>query len=223
MKVFILLILIVFIAIGCKSVPEVKNPESEADVSYKRGLAYLEQEDFEEAEQEFMKVITDYSFSKFEPFARIGLGDTYYAKEEYAAAIEVYKLFIKMRPNHEKADYATYQLGNCYFAQKPTDFFILPDPDEKDLKTVYDAAVQYQNYLHSYPKGAYLLSAEKQLGEAEAMLISREMKVANFYLKKDKCPAVMMRIKYIKTNFKTLSPEVNREISEMEKTCSAKK
>lgn len=219
---FIIITIALVIMIGCGSAPVIKNAESDAEIEYKTGLVYLERKNYEEAEKAFMRVITEFSFSKFEPFATIGLADTYYGKEEYPSAVEVLKRFLTMRPNHEKADYATFQMGNCFYEQRPSEFFLLPAPEEKDMDVVEKAVEQYRAYKKSYPNGQYKKEAEDQLEKAEGLLISREIKVAEFYKKQDKCPAVNMRLKYIRDNFKVTSEKVLAEMQKLEAKCPQK-
>lgn len=210
----------VFLTTGCSSTPVITGTESEAEKLYRTGKAYLDNKDYDEAQENFLKVIADYSYSKWEPFARIGLADNHFKREEFAAAFEIYKLFLQMRPNHELADWAAFQLGNCTFEQRPSDFWLLPPPEEKDLSdSVEKAAEQYRDYLKNYPQGKFVAEAQKKLGEAEGMLLSRELKVAGFYAKKGRCPAVKMRLKYIADHFTVTSDEMTGRIQELSKQC----
>ena len=217
---FFCLVGTVIVATGCSSTPVITGTESDAEKLYRTGAAYLDQGDHEEAQDQFLKVIADYSYSKWEPFARIGLADAHFRREEFAAAFEIYKLFLQMRPNHELADWAQFQTGNCTFEQRPSDFWLLPPPEEKDLSdSVEKAAAQYREYLRLYPQGKFVKEAEGKLAEAEAMLMSRELKVAEFYAKKDRCPAVKMRLKYIADHFTVTSEEMTGRIKELSKQC----
>ena len=99
--VFSVALTVVF-SYSCKSAPVIKGAESDGEVVYKQGLYYLEKGDYVNAENKFMKVISDFSYSIYEPFATVALGDTYFYKEEYPSAVEVYSRFVKMRPTHEK-------------------------------------------------------------------------------------------------------------------------
>lgn len=224
MKYSLLLAGLIFtLSVACTTVPVIDKAESRAEVHYKRGLIYLEREQYLESEKEFMQVITDYSFSKFEPLAHIGLADTYMGKEEYASAAEVFKRFIKMRPNHEKADYAMYQIGNCSYLQKPGDWWFLPSPEEKDLSKVIESLEAFKQYLALFPQGKYVDETKKRIAEAESLMISKEIKIARFYLAQGKCISVKTRIEYIRKNFSLTSNELNNSITEMETECSSQK
>jgi len=214
------LVCAVILAAGCSSTPVITGAESEAEKLYRTGVAYLDSKDYEDAQEQFLKVIADYSYSKWEPFARIGLADTHFMREEFAAAFEIYKLFLQMRPNHELADRAAFQLGNCTFEQRPSDFWLLPPAEEKDLSdSVEKAAEQYRDYLKNYPQGKFVKETQEKLAEAESMLLSRELAVAEFYAKKDRCPAVKMRLKYITDHYTVTSEEMRGRIQELSQQC----
>jgi len=123
LKIILLLFLLMF---GCATPPKIKNAESDAEIFYKNAVFYLKHKNWEMAESNFKTVISKYSFSKYQSLSIIGLGDVAFGKEEYASAIVYYSNFIKMNPDNKMAEYAQMKLGDCYFAQRPSDFFLLP-------------------------------------------------------------------------------------------------
>ncbi len=220
MKTALGIIGLCLIAVSCASEPVVTGAESEGERMYRMGLAYLERGDYEEAQKQFLKVISDFSYSKWEPYARIGLADTHFQREEFSAAFEVYKLFLQMRPSHEKADWAAFQMANCAFEQRPSDFWLLPPPEEKDLsESVERAADLYRDYLAKYPHGAFVTEAHKKLAEAESLLIARDLAVARFYAKKGRCPGVRMRLEHIAARYTVTSDKMKQEIADLERRC----
>ena len=133
---FFIIPAIVLLLFSCSKTPVIRTTESDADKVYQEGLFYLEKGDLTNAENRFMKVISDFSYSKYEPFATVALGKTYYQKEEYMSAITVFDTFLKRHPNHESAPEALLYKAHSYLAQKPSDFFILPNPAERDITVV---------------------------------------------------------------------------------------
>lgn len=221
MKIFLTLFLTILV-LSCTSAPEIKNAESEAEVQYKTGLYYLENEEYTESEHHFMKIISDFSYSAYEPLATIGLADTFFKREEYEAAIEVYKRFIKMRPTHKQSEYSLYQIANCYFMQKPSDFFALPSPEERDVVVVQKAVKYYSRYIDKYPSGKYVKKSKQDLAKCESILIKKELDVAEFYMRRDKCEGVISRVDYIKKHYKLTTPAVIEKIKGLEEKCAAK-
>lgn len=206
----IFLILSVFTLASCKSAPVITGAESDAEVVYKEGIYYLSKAKYDVAEKKFMKVIADFSYSKYEPYATVALGDTYFYKEDYPSAVEVYSRFVKMRPKHEKTPWAQLQIANSYFAQKPSDFFLFPNPAEKDIDIVDRSVAQYRFYLKNYPEDGNKDKGIAKLEKAELVLIERDLRVAEFYSHKKKCGGVRARLKSISDNF-TITTEKNRK------------
>ncbi len=212
----------ILLLFSCSKTPVIKSTESDADKVYQEGLYYLEKDDLTNAENRFMKVISDFSYSKYEPFATVALGKTYYKKEEYMSAITVFETFLKRHPNHESAPEALLYKGHSYLAQKPSDFFILPNPSERDITVVEKAQVVYKEYLEKYPEDKNRVEGEKKLEEAESILIEKDLRIAEFYAKRKKCAGVFLRLQHIEGNFKVTTEKNLKRIEELNQKCPPK-
>ena len=222
-KIILALILsnVLFI-FSCSKTPVIRSTESDADKVYQEGLFYLEKGDLVNAENRFMKVISDFSYSKYEPFATVALGKTYYKKGEYMSAITVFETFLKRHPNHELAPEAHLYKAHSYFAQKPSDFFLLPNPSEKDISVVETAVSLYREYLEKYPEDGNRTEGEKKLEEAETILIEKDLRIAEFYAKRKKCAGVFLRLQHIENNFKVTSDKNSERIEKLKGKCPPK-
>ena len=207
---------------SCSKTPIIRASESDADKVYQEGLFYLEKGELAEAEASFMKVISDFSYSRYEPFATVALGKTYYKKEEYMSAITVLETFLKRHPNHELAPEALLYKAHSYLAQKPSDFFILPNPSERDISSVEQAVSVYREYLEKYPDDKSRNEGEKRLEEAEGILIEKDLRIAEFYAKKKKCAGVFLRLQHIENNFKVTSEKNLKRLEELNEKCPPK-
>lgn len=221
-KILFIVILANILLFSCSKTPVIRTTESDADTIYQEGLFYLEKNDLGNAENRFMKVISDFSYSKYEPFATVALGKTYYKKEEYMSAITVFETFLKRHPNHESAPEALLYKGHSYLAQKPSDFFVLPNPAERDISVVEKAVVIYKEYLDTYPDDKNIEEGKKKLEEAELILIEKDLRVAEFYAKRKKCAGVFLRLQHIEDNFKVTTDKNLKRIEELNKKCPPK-
>ena len=220
--VFFIVLASVLLLFSCSKTPVIRTTESDADKIYQEGLFYLDKGDLSNAENKFMKVISDFSYSKYEPFATVALGKTYYQKEEYMSAITVFETFLKRHPNHELAPEALLYKGHSYLAQKPSDFFLLPNPAERDISVVETAVVLYREYLEKYPEDKNKAEGEKKLEEAESILIEKDLRIAEFYAKRKKCAGVFLRLQHIDGNFKVTTDKNLKRIEELNKKCPPK-
>ena len=221
-KILFVVILANILLFSCSKTPVIRSTESDADKIYQEGLFYLEKKDLTNAENRFMKVISDFSYSKYEPFATVALGKTYYKKEEYMSAITVFETFLKRHPNHESASEALLYKAHSYLAQKPSDFFVLPNPAERDISVVEKAVVIYKEYLEKYPEDKNRAEGEKKLEEAEGILIEKDLRIAEFYAKRKKCAGVFLRLQHIEGNFKVSTDKNLKRIEELNKKCPPK-
>ena len=220
--IFVLILADILFLFSCSKTPVIRSTESDADKVYQEGEFYLEKGDLTNAEASFMKVISDFSYSKYEPFATVALGKTYYKKEEYMSAITVFETFLKRHPNHEMAPVAHLYKAHSYFAQKPSDFFLLPNPAEKDISVVETAVSLYREYLEKYPDDKNRDEGEKKLEEAEAILIEKDLRVAEFYAKRKKCAGVFLRLQHIENNFKVTTDKNQERIKKLNEKCPPK-
>lgn len=219
---FFIVLANILLLFSCSKTPVIRESESDADKVYQEGMYYLEKGELGDAEASFMKVISDFSYSRYEPFATVALGKTYYKKEEYMSAITVFETFLKRHPNHELAPEALLYKGHSYLAQKPSDFFILPNPSERDIAVVEQAVTVYREYIEKYPDDKNINDGKKKLEEAEGILIEKDLRIAEFYAKKKKCAGVFLRLQHIENNFKVTSEKNLERIEELNKKCPPK-
>ena len=220
--VFFIVLANVLLLFSCSKTPVIRSTESDADKVYQEGLFYLDKGDLTNAEDRFMKVISDFSYSKYEPFATVALGKTYYQKEEYMSAITVFETFLKRHPNHESAPEALLYKAHSYLAQKPSDFFLLPNPAERDISVVEKSVIIYKEYLEKYPEDKNRDEGEKRLEEAESILIEKDLRIAEFYAKRKKCAGVFLRLQHIESTFKVNTEKNLKRIEELNKKCPPK-
>ncbi|MBO4699416.1 outer membrane protein assembly factor BamD [bacterium] len=218
---FVCFVNLVFL-FSCSKTPIIRSTESDADKIYQEGLFYLDKGDLTNAENRFMSVISDFSYSKYESFATVALGKTYYKKEEYMSAITVLETFLKRHPNHELAPEALLYKGHSYLAQKPSDFFILPNPAERDISVVEQAVAVYREYIEKYPDDINMGECVKKLEEAEGILIEKDLRIAEFYAKRKKCAGVFLRLQHIENNFKVTTEKNLKRIEELNAKCPPK-
>lgn len=197
------------ILIGCSGGPQ-RVAKSEAEAVYLQGVEALEDEDYLTAAERFRKVKTKFLFSPFAALAELRLGDTAFEQTQYYEAIEIYRLFIQTRPNHEEVPFAYWKIGAAYHAQRPSDFFILPPSYERDRGSTKDSLRALQTYLDLYPEHRHAGEARKLIKECRTELGSYELYVARFYRGQGKLEAARGRYELVLERFKDL-PSLWRE------------
>ncbi len=155
-----------------------------AEENYQAGLDLLKDKSYPEAEKFFDYVKTKYPFSKFAPLAELRIADAKFAQDHFPEAIEAYKQFVQLHPNHEEVDYAEFRQGLAHFEDAPSQFFMFPPAYEKDQRQLKQASEAFTKFLEKYPKSKYAPDAKKDLEIANTRLAEHEWYVAEFYYKR---------------------------------------
>ncbi|MBI4753686.1 outer membrane protein assembly factor BamD, partial [Candidatus Desantisbacteria bacterium] len=94
--------------------------------------------------QEFMKAFPK---SKYNHYARLKIGETYYYEEDYGKALPEYKKVIANYPDSKYIDYCLYSAGWCHFR----------------LKEYAESQKMFESLIKNYPQGDYIDPAKKVL------------------------------------------------------------
>jgi outer membrane protein assembly factor BamD len=155
-----------------------------AEENYEAGLDLLKDKSYPEAEKFFEYVKTKYPFSKYAPLAELRSADAKFDQDLWAEAIEAYKQFVQLHPNHEEVEYAEYRQGLSHFKQAPGDFALFPPAYEKDQRQLKLASEVLSKFLEKHPGSKFAADARKVLDQANARLAEHEWYVAEFYFKR---------------------------------------
>ncbi|HUK65203.1 MAG TPA: outer membrane protein assembly factor BamD [Anaeromyxobacteraceae bacterium] len=165
-----------------------------AEEDYKAGEDELEGHHYDIASKFFEHVRLKYPFSKYAALADLAIADVKFKSGHYIEAADAYQQFTKLHPNHDEAGYAAYQVGASHLKEAPSNFFILPPAEEKDLTQVREAVKALDAFLKKYPTSKYRPDAEKELAQGRSLLTAHEWYVIDFYRKRNRWPGVAARL-----------------------------
>ncbi|MFO0574955.1 MAG: outer membrane protein assembly factor BamD [Polyangia bacterium] len=191
---------------GCAQFVENFRPvlfAKKAKENYERGVRSMKGESHLDAEKYFRYVIQNWPTSRWAAWAELGLADAAFGKEDFIGAIEAYKVFMAQHPRHEKKvdGYCAYRIGEAYYKQIPSDWFLVPPSYEKDQGPVIDAQRELTDFLDRYGRTVYADSANKLLAEVIQRLVDHELYVARFYLDRNRPRAAICRLEYVVENY----------------------
>lgn len=168
-----------------------------AQKNYDKGLKELDNKDWIAASKYFGFIKSRFPYSKFAVLAELRLADAEFGAEQYLEAIDSYRLFIKFHPTHEMVSngYATFRIGEAYFKQLPTDFWMFPPSFEKDQSSTEDAANELKTFLDKYPDSPYRAKAKEILVQVGKRLADHEWYVARYYWDRGKPMATVIRLR----------------------------
>jgi outer membrane protein assembly factor BamD len=155
-----------------------------AEENYQAGVAELKGGNADDAQKFFEHVRTRFPYSAQAVLADLGVADAHFAAGRFLEAADAYESFLKLHPTHEKADYAAYRIGIAHLREGPSNFFLFPEPYEKDQVRVKEAIAKLEQFVARYPSSQYLPDAQRQLTAAKDKLADHEWYVAEFYRKR---------------------------------------
>lgn len=168
-----------------------------AQRNYEKGSEALQQEDWLAASKYFSFIKSRFPYSKFAVLSEIRIADAEFGAQEYLAAIDSYRLFIRLHPTHELVSngYASYRIGEAYFKQLSGDSFLLPPSYEGDQSANEDAGAELASFVEKYPQSPYRQKSAEILKKVGKKLADHEWYVAQYYWKRDKPMGTVLRLR----------------------------
>ena len=196
------LLSVVLFGAGCAAFVENFRPViygKTAKENYEKGIRSMKGESSLDASKYFNYVRQNWPTSRWVPWAELGLADSAFGREAYIEAIDGYKTFIASHPRHPKTvdGYCAFKIGESYFKQIPSDFFIVPPSYEKDQGPVIDAQRELTSFLDRYGTSSYAEAGRKLLADVIQRLADHELYVARYYLERGRTKAAIWRLEYV--------------------------
>ena len=168
-----------------------------AQKNYEKGMKELERQDWIAASKYFGFIKSRFPYSKYAVLAELRLADAEFGAEQYLEAIDAYRLFMKFHPTHEMVanGYASFRIGEAYYKQLPTDFWLFPPSYEKDQSSTEDAANELKSFLDKFPDSPYRDKSKDILVKVGKRLADHEWYVARYYWDRNKPMGTVLRLR----------------------------
>ena len=200
-KIFLNLIIIIFLCISCSKKTEKKSVINENSLdlqvfeAYKEGIKSLEAGDVLFAAKKFNEVEIMYPQSTWAPKSSLMAAYSYYIQDYYADAVAELIRFQKVYPKHKNLDYSYYLLALCYYEQ-------IVD-EKKDLQAIINAKNTFNILLKNYPKTEYSIDADFKLDLINDILASKEMYIGRYYFSRKKWIPAINRFRTVIDEYET--------------------
>ncbi|HET9481944.1 MAG TPA: outer membrane protein assembly factor BamD [Candidatus Polarisedimenticolia bacterium] len=124
------------------------------------------------------------------PRVHLALADAYFNDGgllNLAEALSRYTNFLTFYPNHERADYAQYQIGICYLKQA-----LNPDRDQgQTLK----ALAELKKVRSRFPNSEWIGPAAEKADEARERLAEHDFRIGYFYFRRKEYQGAVDRLR----------------------------
>ena len=184
-----LLASLLLVASGCGWLRPAPTPILPADELYSSGETELEAKRYEQARENFTKIVERHPNSSYAPRARFLIGEAYYREAEFDKAIKEFESFLSFFPRHQIADLVQYRLAMSYYDQVK--------PVEQDQGLTQKALDQFKKLVKEYPESRYATEALAKVDVCRGRLAQKEVWVANYYITQGNPSAARQRLELV--------------------------
>ncbi len=192
-KLVVLIVLIgtmVFFS-GCAK--QSRNQGFDPETNIKQAQKLIENYEFDKARRLLIEVKNRDTTGKYAPLAQLKIAESYIEEEDTDRAVEAYREFLRLYPDHPQAPYAQYQIGMLYFNQ-------IKDP-ERGAGIAKRALREFERLLKDYPRNPFRAEAQIRIQQCRYYLSEYEFIVGKFYYKKGSCRAAIGRFEGLLERF----------------------
>lgn len=185
------------ILISCSN-KEIKNDDYHAYLSqiYYQAKKELKEKNFISAIKKLEIICKQYSFSKYYEDAKLNLIHAYYQNGDFEISRNLIKEFIQKNPDYSNMDYIIYLKGiiNMNINGSKIQKILKIDLSDKDISYSNEAFDDFLKILTYYKNSKYINDCKKNLASLKKLLSLNELKIINFYIKKEAYITVINRI-----------------------------
>jgi len=174
---------------GCAALTPAPTPILPPDELYKTGETELNNRRYEEARQNFRKIVERHPNSSYAPKARFYIGEAFYREAEFDKAVKEFEGFLAFFPRHEIADLVQYRLAMSYYDQMK--------PVEQDQALTQRALDQFKKLVKEYPQSRYATDGLAKIDKCRERIAQKEVWVANYYFTQGNPSSARQRLELV--------------------------
>lgn len=163
----------------------IKSPEE----IYIDAMLLFDNKNFQEADEEFIKLKQLYPLSNEAIQSEIMSGFIKYLQMDYDGAILKFNRIIDKYPSHKNLDYVYYMVGMCNYEQIAN--------HELDGQYNEIALNSFNQLLLRFPESKYTKDARQKIILVKSNKAAKHMDIGRFYLKEKKYTAALNRFKIV--------------------------
>ncbi len=194
------LIVIVLVLASCSGKKVVKTDEVfDPEKSFSRAVELIDKKEYDAARKILLEVKNRDITKKYAPYAQLKIADSYVKEEEYDLAIEEFKKFLDIYPEHKDAAYAQFQIASAYFVRI--------EGYERGYGAAAKALEEFEKLKRMFPRNPYREIIELRIDKCKNTIADYEFSVGEFYLSKGSWKAALGRFSQVLSAF----PEYKKE------------
>jgi outer membrane protein assembly factor BamD len=155
---------------------------------------------YEEALVEFQSIESNYPYSKYAKLSKLRIADVHYAMKNYIQAHYQYKYYHELYPREDNSDYALFRAGLSQYKQ-------IPKAVDRDISLASEVLKTWRETLVKHPGTKYTNKILEYQQKVIKKMGQKELYIAKFYHKQDRCISAQGRIKKLFRQYPTFLNE----------------
>lgn len=214
----VLLIALIIAVTGCSSTEKdiEKVPDRTAQSLFVDARKALDGGLYQNAIQILSAIDSRFPYGPISHQVQLDLIYAYYKSGNSAQGIALADRFLKLNPDHPSIDYVYYMRGliNLSTEQNLFQEFAGIDRTDRDPKPSLDAFTDFKTILKNFPDSKYAADARQRMVGIKSRLAKYELKVAQYYMKREAWASAANRGRYVVEYFSP-SPEMENALEIM--------
>ena len=155
------------------------------DPAFEDAALHVSKKHYEIAIQKLGEYKTKFPESKRIPEAELLIADSRFGLTNFEEAIFDYERFVKLRPDHPKAPYAQYRVGESYWKEAP-------DKVDREQLFTRQAMREWNTLIAEYPKSELVAKQERTSKKGtKGLLRTKILSQSSIAAKKSFMPAFL--------------------------------
>lgn len=190
------LLLSILMISGCSSDKSSEFDGVSAQELYSKGQTYLEKGDYNNAVRYLEAIDARSQEGAYNEQILLSTAYAQYKLGEYHKTLDIAERFARTYPNSPSMDYAFYLAGlsNARLGDNWIQDFFNISRSSRAVENISNAYGNFQTIVQQYPNSQYAKDAASWLGYLKNRLAEHELKIAEFYMKREAYVAVANRV-----------------------------
>src|SRR2546422_11308501 len=180
---------LLLLAGGCAWMKPAPIPILPPEELYQIGETELGNRRYDEARQNFRKIVERHPNSAYAARARFLVGEAFYREGEFDKAVREFEAFLAFFPQHQIADLVQSRLAMSYYDQMK--------PVEQDQGLTVKAIEQFRKLVKESPASRYATDALAKIDLCRGRLAQKELWVATYYFNQGNPSAARQRLELV--------------------------
>ena len=180
---------LLLLAGGCAWLKPAPTPILPPEELYQLGETELNNRRYDEARQNFRKIVERHPNSAYAARARFLVGEAFYREGEFDKAVKEFEAFLAFFPQHQIADLVQFRLAMSYYDQMK--------PVEQDQGLTVKAIEQFRKLVKEYPASRYATDALGKIDVCRGRLAQKELWVATYYFNQGNPSTARQRLELV--------------------------